>query len=67
VQTELAYVTEQLKRVGHAGWEAISKKTGVPIRTIKRIGYDEAVKAPRADTTGKLAMYFRIKEKRKAA
>jgi hypothetical protein len=34
------------------------------MRTIKRIGYDEEIKAPRADTTGKLAIYFKTKERR---
>jgi hypothetical protein len=65
MQTELSYVTEQLKRVGHAAWADLSKKTGVPLRTIKNIAYHELKKAPRADTTGKLAMHFRTQEKRR--
>lgn len=62
--TELSYVKEQLQRVGHSGWMAVQGGSGVPMRTIKRIAYGET-KAPRSDNVGKIAMYFRTKEKRK--
>lgn len=62
--TELGYVKEQLKRIGHAGWQDVFRGTGVPIRTIKRIAYDET-KAPGSDTIGKIAIFFRTREKRR--
>jgi hypothetical protein len=64
VQSELSYVKGELKRLGHAGWWAVSEGAGVPMRTIKRIGYEETA-APRSDTVGKLALYFKTREKRR--
>lgn len=63
---ELSYVRDQLARCGHAEWKKISSGSGVPFRTVKRIGYRET-KYGRPDAIGKLAMYFRTREKRKAA
>ena len=63
--TELAYVKERLKGVTRDVWRDCSKKTKVPFRTIARIGYSETP-SPRSDTVGKIAMYFRTKEKRKS-
>jgi hypothetical protein len=64
--TDLTYVKAQLDRLGHSGWHEVSKGAKVPMRTIKRIGYRETP-SPRSDTVGKLAMYFRTKEKRRSA
>lgn len=64
--TDLAYVKAELAKLGHAGWSAVSKGAEVPMRTIKRIGYGET-DFPRSDTVGKLAIYFRTKEKRRKA
>ena len=60
VGSELSYVREQLARRKHSQWKALSEETGVPFRTVKRIGYGE-VQYPRSDTIGKLAIYFRRK------
>lgn len=64
VLTDLAYVKENLRQLGHAGWHEVSRGAGVPMRTIKRIGYAETP-SPRSDTVGKLAVYFRTREKRR--
>lgn len=61
--SELSYVRDQLARYKHADWKRISTASGVPFRTVKRIGYRETA-YPRSDTVGKLAMYFRTQEKR---
>lgn len=61
--TDLAYVREELAKIGHAGWEQVSARAEVPVRTIKRIAYREN-KDFRASTISKLAMYFRTKERR---
>lgn len=62
--TDQAYVQEQLDRIGHAGWGEVSKRTRIPMRTIKRVGYRENVSF-RSDTIGKLAIYFRTRDKRR--
>lgn len=61
--TDLSYVKEKLALVGHKGWHAVHKGSGVPARTIRRIAYGET-KAPRSDNVGKLAIWFRTQEKR---
>lgn len=63
--TELAYVKDKLKRADRSIWTECAKASGVHFRTISRIAYDETM--PGSDTVGKIAMYFRTKEKRKAA
>lgn len=62
--TELSYVKEKLKASTREVWRDASKATKVPFRTIARIGYSETP-SPRSDTVGKLAMYFKTKEKRR--
>jgi hypothetical protein len=66
MMTDLSYIKEKLLELGHSGWKEVSKGSGVPFRTIKRIGYNETPTF-RSDTVGKLAIYFRFKEKRKQA
>lgn len=63
--TDLSYVQDKLKGLGHARWADVARAARVPIRTIKRVAYNEN-KAYRSDTIGKLAIYFRTKDKRKA-
>lgn len=62
--SELSYVRDQLGRHTHSQWKDISANSGVPFRTVKRIGYRET-EYPRSDTIGKLALYFRTREARK--
>lgn len=62
--TELAYVKEQLRLANRAVWADCAKASGVHFRTISRIAYDETM--PGSDTVGKIAMYFRTKEKRES-
>lgn len=62
--TDLAYVREELNKIGHAGWRRVSDSADVPLRTIKRVAYREN-KDFRASTIGKLAIYFRTQEKRR--
>lgn len=64
--SELSYVRDQLGRHTHSEWKVISDRSGVSFRTVKRIGYRET-KYPRSDAVGKLALYFRTREKRRAA
>lgn len=64
--SELSYVREQLALSKHAQWKEISAASGVPFRTVKRIAYRET-EYPRSDSVGKLAIYFRTKEKRRKA
>lgn len=61
--SELSYVRERLSQHKHAEWKGIAAASRVPFRTIKRIAYRET-QYPRSDTVGKLALYFRTKEKR---
>lgn len=62
--SELAYVREKLGAYAHSDWKIFAAESGVPFRTVKRIAYRET-EFPRSDTVGKLAMYFRTKEKRR--
>jgi hypothetical protein len=62
--SQLAYVRDQLNRVKFAGWREVSRGSGVPLSTIKKIGYG-ITEFPRSDTADKLAMYFKTKEKRR--
>lgn len=61
--TELSYVKEQLSKHSRDIWKACSKSSGVPFSTIKRIAYKQTA-APRSDTVGKIATYFKTREKR---
>jgi hypothetical protein len=63
--SQLAYVRDQLSKVKFSGWREVSKGSGVPLSTIKKIGYG-ITEFPRSDTADKLAMYFRTREKRRA-
>lgn len=61
--SQLAYVKVELGKVGHAGWPDVSKGSGVPLSTIKKIGYGDT-KYSRADTIDKIATYFKTRERR---
>lgn len=64
--TELAYVRSQLERLGPSEKRLVSAKVGLHVKTLNRLA-SKKTKYGRTDTVGKLAMYFRTKEKRKAA
>lgn len=61
--TELAYVRAQLAPLGPDERLAVSKRVGVHVKTLNRIASKET-KFGRTDTIGKIAMYFRTREKR---
>lgn len=63
--TELAYVRAQLERLGPAERKRVAEDIEVHVKTINRIASRET-KYGRTDTIGKIAMYFRTKERRKA-
>lgn len=62
--TDLAYVREELAKIGHSGWLQVANRSEVPLRTIKRVAYREN-KDFKASTISKLAIYFRTQEKRR--
>ena len=64
--TELAYVRAQLAPLGPDERKAVSASVGVHVKTLHRIA-SRQTKFGRTDTIGKIAMYFRTKEKRKTA
>jgi len=64
--SQLRYVQEQLAKAGYSQWKAVAEGSEVPFGTIKRIGY-KLTKNPRSIAVDKIAAYFRVKEKRKAA
>ena len=63
---QLAYVKDRLAAVGYRGWSDVAKGSGVPLSTIKKVGYG-TTKHARSDTIGKLALYFQTKQRRRAA
>ena len=62
--TELAYVRAQLAPLDAAARKAAATSIGIHPKTLNRIA-DRKTKFGRTDTIGKIAMYFRTKEKRK--
>jgi hypothetical protein len=64
--TELAYVRSKLEPLDSAGRKAAADSIGIHIKTLNRIA-SRKTKYGRTDTIGKIAMYFRTKEKRGAA
>lgn len=64
--SQLAYVKSQLTAFPRSEWRECSKSTKVPFSTIKRIAYGQT-KNPGVIAVDKIAGYFRVKEKRKAA
>lgn len=64
--TELAYVREQLAPLGPSERKKVAESIDVHVKTINRIASRET-KYGRTDTIGKIAMYFRTREKRRAA
>lgn len=64
--TELAYVRAQLQPLGPEERKKVSASVGVHIKTLNRL-VSRQTKYGRTDTIGKIAMYFRTREKRKAA
>jgi plasmid maintenance system antidote protein VapI len=62
--TELAYVRAKLEPLDAAGRKAVAKSIEVHPKTLDRI-VSRKTQFGRTDTIGKIAMYFRTKEKRK--
>jgi hypothetical protein len=62
--SELAYVRAQLAPLDATERKEISARIGVHEKTLKRIASRET-KYGRTDTVGKIALYFRTREKRK--
>jgi hypothetical protein len=62
--TELAYVRARLERLGPEDIKVVSAAVGLHVKTLKRLTSKET-KYGRTDTVGKLAMYFKTKEKRR--
>jgi len=65
VGSELAYVREKLSRATPAERRVIAEAVEVNVKTLQRLASKET-KYGRTDTVGKLAMYFRTRERRKA-
>jgi hypothetical protein len=63
VGAELAYVRSRLRPLKAPALHEASAATGVHVKTMRRIR-SKQTKFGRTDTIGKLAMYFRTKEKR---
>lgn len=61
---EISYVRSKLQALGHAKWFPISERTGVSMRTIKRVAYNEPHDF-RTSNIQKLSSYFRMRDKRK--
>lgn len=64
--SELTYVRAQLAPLGSAERKIVSARVGVHPKTLSRIA-SKKTKFGRTDTIGKIAMYFRTREKRRAA
>lgn len=60
--TELSYVKDQLRRASREVWAECAKASRVHFRTISRIAYNETT--PGGATLGKIATFFRTREKR---
>lgn len=63
--TELAYVRSRLGLLGPSERKLVASQIRVHVKTLNRLASKET-KYGRTDTVGKLAMYFRTKEKRAA-
>jgi hypothetical protein len=61
---ELAFIRKQLGRASTAERKVIAEAIGLHWKTLNRLATKET-KYGRTDTVGKLAMYFRTKERRK--
>lgn len=65
MQTELSYVREKLAAAPRSEWRLIEAKHKISGRTLSRIINPRALKkAPRSDTVGKIALWFKTKEER---
>lgn len=64
--TELSYVRAQLQGLDAAARKLVAEDLDLHVKTLNRLASRET-KYGRTDTVGKLAMYFRIREKRRAA
>lgn len=66
VGSELAFIRSELKKRSPAELKVVAHEIGVHEKTLKRLASKET-KYGRTDTVGRIAMYFRTKERRKAA
>jgi DNA-directed RNA polymerase specialized sigma54-like protein len=60
--TDLSYVRGKLERMKPPELQRIADEIDVHVKTLKRFVRRESY--PRSDTIGKLAIYFRTKDKR---
>jgi len=63
LQSELSYVREKLKSATPDVWKEVKSHTGVSMKTLRRMAFDES-RFARSDNTGKVALFFRTREKR---
>lgn len=67
MQTELSYVRERLNAIPRSVWREISLECDVSEKTLSRMAKAGRLKkGPRSDNVGKVALYFRTKEKRRS-
>jgi hypothetical protein len=66
IGAELAYVRAQLGRASPEERKSIAEAVELNVKTLNRLA-SKKTKYGRTDTVGKLAMYFRTKERRKGA
>ena len=64
LQQEIQYIRGHLQASGFSQWEGISERTGVSVRTIKRIAYNEGDNF-NTKTIDSLSAYFRAREPKK--
>lgn len=62
MKTEVEYVREKLAERRQFGFSDVAAITGVPIKTIRRLANNQHT--ARADTVGKLAVYFKKRKRR---
>lgn len=63
--SELAYVRAQLKPLDAAARKLVAASVGLHPKTLNRVA-SRQTKYGRTDTIGKIALYFRTREKREA-
>lgn len=66
IGAELAYVRAKLEPLDAAARKAAADSIGVHVKTLNRL-VSHKTKFGRTDTIGKIAMYFRTRERRRRA
>jgi len=65
MEREIRFVQRRLKALEREDWIKISKASGVPFSTVKKIGYGQT-QDPRDSTVGKIAAEIRARDRRAA-